>query len=52
MILSTEEVLNRQRNDRILTFRAMESFPDHATGKVVKYSYTATCVVVALYYTE
>lgn len=51
-MLSTEQFLNQKRNSRILTFRAMESFPDHATGKVVKYSYTAACVVVALYYTE
>lgn len=46
------ETINSLRNDRVLTFRAMESFPDHATGKVVKYSYTAAAVVVALYYSE
>lgn len=51
-MLSIEEVLNEQRNGKILTFRAMESFPDHATGNVIKYSYTAACVVVALYYSE
>lgn len=51
-MLSTEQLLNQQRNDRVLTFRAMESFPIHLTGRIAKYSYTAAAVVVALYYTE